>query len=147
MCLNWKVLVGIKKCFLEIVYISSYYTIKYAYYEVCYMTFLSFVRFIQDLKGCVTSGFRIDLMRFCISCKCNLNGLMIEIEAPAVYKEKKCPAIFCNKFVLLLCWLSFLFVVAFLSLICSCFAMGLMTLQVAVSSRLRCVLLKAYEKM
>ena len=49
MCFNWKVLLEIKRVYWPVVYISSYSNIKYAYYDVGYMTFFS--QLIQDLKN------------------------------------------------------------------------------------------------
>ena len=62
MCLNWKVLLGIKNVSWKIVYIS--YIIKYAYYQFDYMTVLSFLfvthvhRGFQSLVNTISFDFQ-----------------------------------------------------------------------------------------
>lgn len=129
----------------KIVYISSYYTIKYAYYKVCYKTFVSFLRFTQDLKGCVAPSHRIVLMRFHISCKCNLSRLMIESEVPADYKEKNVQPSFVTRLYCYCAGILFFCGISLFNLFVFCNGSNDPADGSVIAQR--CALLKAYENM
>lgn len=103
------------------------------------------MRFIQDLKGCVAPSLRIVPMRFHISCKCNLSGLMIESEVPAVYKEKNVQPSFIIR---LYCYCAGVLFCGGISLFnFFVFCNGSNDPADGSVISLRCALLKAYENM